>query len=343
MIFRSSESLDPSGSGSKRTLAIEDEMIWLVGAGQMAQSYSAVLKELGRAHTAIGRSAQSAQAFTQKTGIECRLGGLKSALAEMPPPSTAIVAVNVDQLAQTALDLLGAGCTHVLLEKPGGVDAAEIERVAQQAEACGANVRVAYNRRFYASVLAAQNLVAEDGGVTSMTFEFTEVSDVVVKLPYPPHVLANWLLANSTHVIDTAFYLAGDPQQIFPLTAGSLNWHPRAARFAGAGVTQLGALFSYHADWDAPGRWGIEANTLKRRLILRPMEQLQVQHRGQFSVAPHGEEDELDRRFKPGLYRQVKAFLEGTDEERLLSIADHARRASTIYATLFDSLLKPQA
>ena len=40
-----------------------------------------------------------------------------------------------------------------------------------------------------------------------------------------------------------------------------------AALVAGAGVTENGALFSYHANWEAPGRWSVEIMTKKRRLM----------------------------------------------------------------------------
>ena len=47
---------------------------------------------------------------------------------------------------------------------------------------------------------------------------------------------------------------------------------------------QKGAMFSYFADWEAPGRWGLEVLTRKRRLIFRPMEQLQVMPLGSVKI-----------------------------------------------------------
>ena len=43
---------------------------------------------------------------------------------------------------------------------------------------------------------------------------------------------------------------------------------------AGAGVTERNIMFSYHADWQALGRWSVEVLTYKRRFIFRPMKQL---------------------------------------------------------------------
>jgi len=72
-------------------------------------------------------------------------------------------------------------------------------------------------------------------------------------------------------------------------------------------------MFSYLADWQAPGRWGVELLTAKRRLILRPMEQLQVTPLGTVKIEAMLPLDNLDQDYKPGLYRQTQAFLEGND------------------------------
>ena len=74
-------------------------------------------------------------------------------------------------------------------------------------------------------------------------------------------------------------------------------------------MTDQNVLFSYFADWEAPGRWGVEVLTRKNRLILCPMEQLQVTPLGSVKVESVPLEDKLDQDFKPGLYRQVEAFL----------------------------------
>ena len=72
-------------------------------------------------------------------------------------------------------------------------------------------------------------------------------------------------------------------------------------------------MFSYLADWQGPGRWGVELLTAKRRLILRPMEQLQVTLSGSVLIEAMEPLDRLDQDYKPGLYRQTQAFLDGKD------------------------------
>lgn len=311
-----------------------NEEIWLVGAGRMARAYAAVLKEFDVTPIAVCRSQTSADHFTHETGLRAMAGGVTAALAEGPAPRRAIVAIDVSELAATTMTLIDAGCRNILLEKPGGIDLQEISALADRAETAGAKVWLAYNRRFYGSVLAARRGLAEDGGAVSMSFDFSEASDAIVKIGHRPEVLNEWLLANSTHVIDTAFLLAGTPTDWSSTVDGALDWHPRAARFAGHGRTAHGVLFTYMADWDAPGRWAIEISSRKRRFILKPMEQLQIQHRGQFAVEPQPNDDDFDSRFKPGLYRQTRAFLTGEDASLLPTIWEHRERLERIYAPM---------
>jgi len=150
-------------------------------------------------------------------------------------------------------------------------------------------------------------------------------------LKKPAEVLANWFLANSTHVVDTAFFLGGAPEKISCFRAGSLGWHKAGAAFTGAGLTGDGVPFSYHANWAAPGRWGVEVLTAARRYIFRPMEQLHVQELGSVAVNHVEVDDALDQEFKPGLHVQVSNFL-GGDLEDFCTLADQARLANVYSA-----------
>lgn len=300
--------------------------VLLVGAGPMARAYAAVLGALGRGVMVVGRGEASASTFEEATGISVARGGVEDFLSgSRAVPEVAIVSVGVDTLAPTSIRLIEAGIKRVLVEKPGALDGRGIRAIQEAARISGAEVFVAYNRRFYASALHAKRLIVEDGGVLSCNFEFTEWGHEIEKLPFSRAVKENWLLANSTHVLDLAFHIAGEPVEMQCYHAGTLPWHPPAAVFAGAGVTSRGALFSYQANWGAPGRWALEAITANLRLIFRPMEQLHVMRKGSVTIDAVAIDDSLDKEFKPGVYEQARRFLAG-DQEDLCSVAEQARR-----------------
>lgn len=287
--------------------------LWLIGSGVMAQDYARVLLGIGAKFEVIGRGSISAAAFTEATGCIVKTGGLTNALKKNEAPDQAIIAVGIEQLSASTAELIRAGVKRILVEKPGGVALAEIQQMARIAIDHDSLVFIAYNRRFYSCVQQVRDYILEDGGVLSAQFEFTEWSHRIAPLEKGKGVKEHWVLGNSTHVIDLVFHLIGRPVDWKCWHKGSIEWHPSAARFAGAGITELGVMFSYSADWEAPGRWGIELMTPKRRLILRPMEQLRITQLGCIEVEEVKPPDTLDQDYKPGLYRQTKAFLRGDD------------------------------
>lgn len=300
--------------------------LWLIGAGQMAMDYAKVLEALNVEYEVIGRGAETAKKFEKELKKNVRIGGLKE-WCEKPDvikPKMAIVAVGVEQLANVTTNLLEYGFKRILVEKPAGLNGKEIQSVANEAKKHGANVFVAYNRRFYSSTLKAKEIIEEDGGVSSFNFEFTEWSHEIRDLQFATGVKENWFLANSSHVVDLAFFLGGKPKEISCFTVGEIDWHPKASIFAGAGITANGALFSYQANWEAPGRWGVEVLTKKHRLIFRPMEKLQIQKIGSVSTEFVEIEDDLDIKYKPGLFKQVQEFIE--IKNGLLDINEHTKK-----------------
>lgn len=279
----------------------------------MAIEYAKVLKTLHRDFTVVGRGAESAASFTEKTGLQVLTGGLDQLISTGRFASTqsAIVAVGVEALFETSMALLKLGVKHLLIEKPGVMYPDQVGRLWEAAQQAGTSVYIAYNRRFLASVRRAREIIDADGGLTSFTFDFTEWGHEIVTLKKAPGVKELWLLGNSSHVLDLAFFLGGRPAQLHATRAGALDWHPAAAVFVGSGLTTDGTPFSYHADWDAPGRWGLEFCTRQHKLIFRPMEKLQVMRKGsvQIEEVPANADDaRVDAVFKPGLYRQVEAF-----------------------------------
>ena len=293
---------------------MSDNLI-LVGTGLMAGEYAKVLLAAKIPFTAVGRGEASAAKFEEKWGVKPVCGGCESYLAAHPAPENAIVAVGVEELGKVTRQLLSAGCRRILVEKPGGLSAREIGENVELAKKCRADVFVAYNRRFYNSTIQARSIIAEDGGIRCVSFDFTEWSHRLCDLVKGPGVMEFWFCANSTHVVDLAFYLGGRPEKIECFRSGSLKWHPASAIFAGAGVTERGALFSYRADWASAGRWGVVAYTPRRSLIFCPMEQLQEQLVGSIQITPVALQDSDDTDFKPGLKKQVAAFLNGEWKE----------------------------
>lgn len=298
----------------------------------MAMDYVNVLQAQKHEFTVIGRGLNSAQKFREQTGIMPVTGGIANYIQASPFPDNAcvIIATGTQDLMQTMLTVLRAGAYKVLVEKPAALSIDELLENEENLKPYSEKVFVAYNRRFYASVIEAQKMIEEDGGLQSMHFEFTEWAHKIEPLEKAPGVKENWFFANSTHVVDLAFYLAGAPVDWKAYSKpGKLTWHKKT-NFAGAGITDKGVLFSYLSNWESAGRWGIELLTEKRRIYLKPLEGINIQKKGSVVIEHYEFDDSLDKEFKPGLYEQVKSFI-SNDRKYLCNICYHINNAKVLF------------
>lgn len=204
---------------------LNSKKVALLGPGYMGVEYGKVLQYLDVPCSVIGRSWDSVERFNVQTGMNAIAGGLqawKKKSHSVPNMEYAIVAVNVEELSHMAIELMDLGIRKILLEKPGAINTEELRRVRDKARETETKILVAYNRRFYASVLKAQEIIRQDGGITSFNFEFTEWVHTI-----PDHIKAkvkkNWFLANSSHVADLAFFLGGEPKDMTAFAAGGCD------------------------------------------------------------------------------------------------------------------------
>ncbi|WP_289663053.1 Gfo/Idh/MocA family oxidoreductase [Flavobacterium panacagri] len=309
--------------------------ILLVGTGPMALDYAKVLTAQDFSFQVIGRGQESAEKFKTETDIQPFVGGLQKYLENhtLTDNTYIIIATGTEVLMNSLISVLEAGAERVLIEKPAAISIEELIENKEKLLPYSEKVFVAYNRRFYASVIEAKKMIEEDGGLQTIHFEFTEWSHVIEPLTKAPGVKENWFFANSTHVVDLAFHFAGKPQQWQTYSkAGTVKWHAKT-NFTGAGITEKGVLFSYLSNWESAGRWAIELLTEKRRIYLKPMEGLSVQKKGTVTVIEHEFDNSADLQFKPGLKNQLKAFLDN-DETKLLNIKEHISISKEVYSKI---------
>lgn len=307
-------------------------MIWIIGAGLIAQEYAKILTELHIEYKVIGNSKDRAKKFEAELRHEVIIGGVeKYILKKSEIPQKAIIAVPTSKLAGVTISLINYGVKEILCEKPGFQNPSELNDVLFAANMHQSKVFYAYNRRFFSSTLKAEEIIRNDGGIISFNFEFTEWPDRFCSF-FDDTTLRFWFYENSTHVVDLAFFLGGFPSVIKCFTAGKLEWH-NPAIFAGAGISEKGAIFNYHANWAAPGRWAVEILTKKHRLYFKPMETLQIQEKNSVQVNPVEIDNTLDQKFKPGFFLETKAFVEGKTD-RLCTLKEQFEHLKNVYSMM---------
>ena len=297
--------------------------ILLIGAGQMAYDYAKVLESFQLSYSIICRSINSADKLSKKINKNVYSGGVENFLERSDIIyKMAIIAVGVGDLSKVARILIKNAIKDILIEKPGGIDTKDIASLAMTAKKSSTNIYVAYNRRFYSSTIKAREIINKDGGLKSFKFDFSEWSSVVTSVHKNEDILRNWFLINSSHVIDLAFFVGGVPIEITSYNYSYLSWHPSGSVFTGSGITNMDIPFSYHANWNSPGRWSIEFFTKRHRVILCPLEELKIQNHKSLIIKKVEIDSSKDTNYKPGLYLQVLSFI--NDKNDLVKIEDHA-------------------
>ena len=290
----------------------ESIRVALFGAGRMGSEYRRVLEHLSVPHKVFARHrvAQGGVSGTPmvedvKDFLEGRITGF----------THAIVATPVEGMSLVAESAVKGGIKKILLEKPGGLYPYQLRRLQKEASKQTADIRIAYNRRFYSSVSRLRTLVQQDGGLTSLHFEFGEGGPEFNSQLWPTPVAERWMLYNSSHVFDLVTYLGGQVADQETIRSGDLPWHPSGSFFAGFGRFSSGIPFTYRSDWGSFDRWLLRVNTPKRSFQLCPLETLEGKEGFKQAFRPMLLEDEMDRSFKPGIHEMVSKFLHGNLED----------------------------
>lgn len=303
--------------------------ILIFGSGAMAREYLKVLKSLGCQVVVIGRDNLRAEQAAGAFGFEGFGGGI-DALKHIEPGRIDYVVnvAHVDALTEINLACLKAGLKNILVEKPGALNRDELEKVRKAAPK-GAKIHVAFNRRFYNSVLDLERHIKKDEGVEGCFFDFTDREKDILTNPWSRSVVKRWGWANAAHVIDLAFFLIGKPKAMHVLKSGSFKGLHNGATFVGCGETNQ-CLFSYFATWKGGGRWNVEISTSRGRYKLSPLEELKFCAKNQFAWEDLAPVDQDDVNFKPGIYKMVKSVILENDARRLPDLSQQIQFSQTI-------------
>lgn len=299
--------------------------VLIVGSGYMALEYAKVLQSQEIEFEVIGNRIEKINVFKQSyPNVKCYEGGYQLYLQNNKPFENVIIASSVQTGYEAAKAFIEKGVKNILTEKPAGLTQAEINDLQFLSSQNNVRLLIAYNRRFYQSLKFAKEIIEKDGGITSAHFEFTEWIHTIDQNKFPPEVLCKFLIANSSHVIDTVFHLIGRPKDLNSIISGNaVEWHPSGSIFCGSGTSINDIPFTYHSNWGAPGRWAIEILTSLHRIYFKPMERLSIQDIGSVKIEEVNESYDIDNKFKPGLYLQTEAFLKGKCSDLTCTIKEH--------------------
>lgn len=295
-------------------LNFQNKSIMIIGSGWMTKQYAIALNEMKIKDVVIlSRNKDKVIQLCNEFGYIPIYGELNEELSKIPEKDLVIISTSVDSLYTVTKYAIQNGQKNILVEKPGSLYSKELLDLNQNLK--NSRVRIAYNRLTYPNFHKLKSIISKEG-ISSCNFNFTEMLHFIDFEKNIQSVYSRWGISNSLHVISMVFELIGFPKEYKFYNSGSLDWHPTSSVFVGSGISENEILFSYHADWNSAGRWGIEVMTKKNAYRLIPLEELFVRYKNtfewnkvQFDVAYPG--------IKQGIIEQISVMLEKNLEKAI--------------------------
>lgn len=296
---------------------------------------------------------EHAKAFAAVPGVE--LAGLYSRGMEQARQAAAALAIaqvcdSVADLHEKCrpdlvvvsvpeLEMNGVACAcfahpwKILLEKPAGYDVADARSIIKAAGARADEVMVALNRRWYGATRAAQADLVDNTGPRYIRVLDQQDQAAALAAGQPARVVANWMYANSIHVIDYfALFARGDVVSVDPV----VRWDPeRPGMVVSKVVFSSGDIGLYEGVWNGPGPWAVTISTPQKRWELRPLEQAAFQEASSRRLVPV-DADPCDTAYKAGLYVQAEhAVAAALGGPRVLPSLRDAMRSMQLVERIF--------
>lgn len=277
--------------------------IGVIGAGQVTRLHLDVIKDIDGLE-AVGitsRTMEKAKQVSVDYDIPICSQDM-AGLIKTAKPDALMVVVPADQM----FSVVSAAILHgvpVFLEKPPGLAPDETKILAELAQKHSVRTMVGYNRRYYSIFHKGLKIIHEHGPLLGVVVEGHErMWKIADKIRSP--VRSRWAFANSTHTIDLLRLFGGNPSGVRAISRRFVERN--GDQFAAVMALEGGAIGQYSAHWYSPGGWRVVLYGDGATVEFRPLEEGRWTDRD-FKTCII-EPDKVDKNYKPGFFRQMKAF-----------------------------------
>lgn len=282
----------------------------IIGAGFFAEKHLDVLSALDDVELVgiSGRGNPRIHQLADRFNIHDRFDDFQR-MMDQTKPDAVMVLVNASNIFTVTQECLRRG-TPTFLEKPPGLLVSEAKTLRDIAAENKCLNMVGLNRRFYSVARQAQEIVQQAGPLVSVAVEAPERL-AEIKGVHPFEIVSRLLFANGIHSIDLLRFFGGDVKIVHSI-ANQLNEDQKNS-FGALLEFENGAMGQYISHWTTPGSWNVTLYGIGKRIELNPLERgVVIDSTGRTILEP----DEVDVKFKPGLYAQARYFVDCVRDNR---------------------------
>lgn len=279
----------------------------LIGAGKIAPEHLKVLHAFDDVALAgiCNRGNSDLTPLAKEFEIEQTFSDWVQMLDTVQPDAV-VVLVSHFLTVEVAAECIRRGIP-ALIEKPVGFSSAETAQLAELAAKHGTLNMVAVNRRYYSTINAALRAVQVRGPLMGVQIEAPEaIRRIRENSRHGTELLDRWLVANSIHAIDLFRHIGGDVAELHTMIHA---WRePHADSFSTTMRFENGALGTFIAHWQSVPGWRLTIYGDGVKAVLDPFEAGELRYSG--GKVQKIKPDPVDVDYKPGFYRQARAFID---------------------------------
>ena len=273
----------------------------IIGAGNMAHEHARAFRDIETVSLVgiFSRTRSRAETLATKHKIQYVCNSVEE-LWELT--NADLVVISVGELFTNEICRIAfAFPWYCLIEKPAGYNLYDAESILKHAEKTNAKAYVALNRRHYSSTRIVMQELSQLTEPRIVHVLDQEDPQAALDNGEHPSVTANWMYANSIHVIDyLRLFCRGKVISVNHI----IPWNAENPFLV---LTKLdyssGDIGIYQGIWNAPGPWAVAITTPTKRFEMRPLEHATLQMYGSRKNEPLPLGD-WDTQFKPGLRQQ---------------------------------------
>ena len=284
--------------------------IMLVGAGRMAREHVKALRAIEAVEVVgvVGRSEERTKFFAEELGIDFYSTSLTQAY-EILKPDGAVIAVSADQMYEVTRHALNHE-GRLLVEKPPAMIVRECEDLVRESKLRGRDVTVGFSRRYVSTIAEARKQISDSSGKRWIEIHDQQDRNLIRSMGHSSQIVNHLMYANSIHLIDLIrFFARGEVTSVRAVEP----WNEKSySRVVSHVEFSSGDVALYVAHWELKGSWSVQVTLENEEFVLRPLEKLVVSR----NKDPKREEidlSEIDRKFKPGFYEQMRAWIRSFD------------------------------
>lgn len=277
--------------------------ISIIGAGFMASEYLNIILDMPQFNIVgiYSRSSEKCIALQNKFKSLIVFNNIEE-MYKLSDTELVIIACSAESTKSIAEQVTRYPWT-ILFEKPLGLNFSEYEEITKWCFDRNSKAYIALNRRYFSSTINLVSMLNEINGPRHINIYDQENIEELVKANRDQRLITNWMYANSIHLIDYIDILSrGNLVELKILD----KWNSANPDIVSAILKfDTGDIINYKAVWNGPAPWEIKVFTKEKYFNLKPIEKLSYISKHS-RVLNEVEVDEIDIKYKPGLYNLLK-------------------------------------